>query len=315
MESTNFIVPYCPITQHYEPGQISELIIKEDVAHYRHSHPNFEDVTNASLEITNLEIIVSVYANIKYDIDNLNKLLEDPSIKKRTELYFDLTRMLSEDQHSKSILSNYIDLLQMEIINRMNSNPLLLLESEDNQGKRKDDDYFSTQESRKGKEKENSSTPLSSTTDKICKIYQESDDLAINFTCVHSHPEKLAFKTYKQLCQLIIALKADLAYFNNIENSEEWTFYSKQSEEIKKLFQFKVEIEKNKDEIYLQILEKVETAAKRLFLTASLQRSNQAAILQIRPIPQATPIAFPRPMPPHSQESRHYQSLNSIGIK
>jgi hypothetical protein len=299
MESTNFIVPYCPITQLYEPGQISELIIKEDGAHYRHPHPNFEDVANASLEITNLEIIVSVYANIKYDIDNLNKLLEDPSIKRRTELYFDLTRILSVDQHSKSILSSYIDLLPMEIINRMNSYPLLLLESEDNQGKRKEDVYFSTQESREGKEKENSPTPLSSTTAKICKIYQERNDLAINFTCVHSHSEKPVFKTYKQLCQLIIALKADLAYFNNIENSEEWTFYSKQSEEIKKLFQFKVEIEKNKDEIHLQIFEKVETAAKWLFIKTSLQRRrNQAAILPIRPISQVTPIAFPRPMPP-----------------
>jgi hypothetical protein len=266
MESTP-VSPYCPISQHYEPEKIPQLFFKDDKISYVHSHQHFE-VTDIPYLVQNFEKTISNYAHIKYDIDHLNKLLKNSSIKSNSKLFNDLIKTLNEDQRSLLFLSDCIDLWEMKIITFMRRHPLSLLESEENQKEGE-------------KEKDGTPTPLPSTVAPICHIFREENNPSISFTCVHTHPGIPKFKTYQQLCKLIISLKGDLAYFNNIEHSEEWAFYSTQSEELKNLFQFKVEIEKNKDEIYLQIIEKIEQIAKKLFFKISLKfTQRQLKILQ-----------------------------------
>ena len=238
--------------------------------------------------------------------------------KSRAALYFDLTKILCEDQFSELYIK-FIGFIPRGIILRIQKYPLQLLEGQ------RQNDGFSTQDSikenEKGKEKEGSSTGLSGPLTKICKFYEENNEGTISFNCDHSHSNTIFFKTYKELCHLISSIKADLAYFNNIEHSQEWAFYSTQSEEIQKLFKFKVEIEKNKDEIYLRILEKVEPTAIKLVINTLLQMNKiptfQAApqpIASSIPKPMNSPFTGPPTQPQFNQQPRNILRMTPIEI-
>lgn len=254
MESTN-LTP-CPLTEHYEQDQLPELVFKENGAHYRHCHSNSEAVydlffcaSNCDHDLVNIyeiiEKVISIYAHVKHDIDNLKTLLEDDSIKIKTRLHLDLTMALSDDQQLESTISPFFKLASNHIINEMYDHRSQLLED---------------------------LSQVVNPPTRTCQFKEEYHQGSIRFECLHSHPPTFPFKTYKELLHRTSLIKADLAYFNNIENSQEWATYHTQSIEIGKLFKFNVEIAKVKDEIYLQLIETIEPIAKSLLFQTFQQK-------------------------------------------
>ena len=289
MMEVTYLEPYYPVIQHYEPEKISKLFMNENEPHYTHSHLNFDDMPITVIN-PNIEKIISIYAHIKYDIDNLEKILQDPSIKKNPVLYANLIKILNHDQLFISFVFSSINAYALIILKGVKNNPLSLKLSNE------EDCRISPYDSEKerGKEKEGPSQLLSSPVFEPRVKDKHSD--SIRFNCTE---RVYYFKTYQSLCHLISSIKADLAYFNNIENSQEWALFSTQSEELKELFKFKVEIEKNKDEIYLQMLEKIEPEAKQHHINVFIHSTvSYSDVIKHNPTSQAPPNSISQTMHP-----------------
>ena len=286
MESTDF-TPY--IIQHYEPEKMPELVLNgSEMPQFIHCHENLDQLPQG------LPKTVSVYAKVKKEIEYLEELLKNYSIKEKSTLYSDLTKILSYEHSSLAFLSSFIDAVINLKIRHLQIDP-----------------YWQNPE----KWQSTPGTPA------IVNIYQDPTDPR-QILCKHSHHENLLnFKSYKELCCWISLLKADIAYFNNIENAEVWVNeFSRLSEESMKSFKFLVDVHKITDEIFLNMLEKIEPKLREQYTNKMMRnlRNDTGAFLQRTPQFVASPIpisagnAVPieSPSQPNPQSNHRQQELN-----
>ena len=105
---------------------------------------------------------------------------------------------------------------------------------------------------------------------------------------------------------MISLIKADVAYFYNIEHSEEWiNEFSHQSEESRKQFKYIVDVHKIMDETYLNMLEKIEPELRQQHIMISARNLKNFKENQIKTNLQ--PIASPLAENPLSQTQRNSQ--------
>ena len=261
MESTNF-PPYHPIIQHYEPEKMPELVLNDaETPQFFHCHENLDHSPQG------LPKIVSAHAKVKKEIEYLEELLKNNSIKEKPTLYFDLTKILSDEHSSLALLSSFIDAVISIKIQQLQNDP-----------------YWQHPE----KWQSAPSFPA------IVNIYQDPADPR-QIICEHSHPANLLnFKTYNELCKYISLLKADIAYFNNIENTEVWVKeVNNLSEESTKLFKFFVDVHKITDETCLNTLEQIEPKLREQFINIRVRNSMKRTAAPLPRLPQS--IASPLP--------------------
>ena len=306
MESTNFL-PYHPIIQHYQSEKMPELILNSaETPQFIHAHEN------NGLLLQGFARTVLLYAKIKKEIEYLQELLQDNSIKDKPTLYFDLTKILSHEQSSLDFQSSSINFLT-EKTKQCIQTHLDWSERMQRVEQKYQELIISLKE--KGEEKENPSQPLSHTSSitEICKIQRDPAD-SNRINCIHSHFEDiLKFYSYQELCCLKSSLKADIAYFNNIENSEEWIKeYSHLSEKTIKQFKFTVDVNKIKDEISLNVLEQIEPIARQQFINKKMLGAKKC----LATCPQTTSPGVPQrsfsPKPTPSHQPLEIISLKRI---
>ena len=266
MESSNF-TSYYPIIQHYEPEKMPELVLNgSETPQFIHCHENLDQLPQG------LPKTVLVYAKVKKEIEYLEELLKNYSIKEKPTLYFDLTKILSYEHSSLALLSSIIDTVINLKIRQLQTDP-----------------FWQNPEK----------WQIASSIPAIVEIYQDPADPR-PIICKHSHHENLlTFKSYKELCCWMSLLKADIAYFNNIENAEVWLKgFSHLSE---KLFKFFVDVHKITDETHLNILEKIELKLREQFINIRIRNLTKHAAAPLQrpsqfiasPLPNAPGNAIP----------------------
>ena len=226
-----------------------------------HCHENLDQLPQG------LPKTVSVYAKVKKEIEYLQELLKNNSIKEKPALYFDLTKILSDEHSSLALLSSIIDTVISIKIQQLQIDP-----------------YWQNPE----KWRSTPSFPA------IVNIYRDPADPR-QIICEHSHHENLlSFKSYNEICVWISLLKADIAYFNNIEHAEVWVKgFSHLSEESMKSFKFFVDVHKITDETYLNILEKIEQKLREQFINIKMGNLRKhTAVPLLRP-PQSIASSLP----------------------
>ncbi len=116
-----------------------------------HAHENSEKI---ALQGPAKSILI--YAQTKKEIEYLQELLQNDSIKEKPTLYFDLTKILSREQSSLGFLSSLIDSITKDIIQSIQT------QLRDWEG-RSEQNYQELKIPQAEKEKENSSPPFSPT--------------------------------------------------------------------------------------------------------------------------------------------------------
>ena len=248
MDSTNF-PPYHPIIQHYQPDKVPELLFIAKEVHYIHSHESFDEFLSVfdNLEMTKT---ISIYAKLKIENENLENLLENN--KEKPNLYFELTKIFSNNQFFIHFISSWIDAFVKDSINNVQKHPL---------------------------QQEKGIESFSSSQAEICRIEKDPNDFS-GIIWSHSHPDPLKFKSYPELCHLKSLIKADIAYFDNIDHSIEWVKdFSYRSIESIKIFRFSKSVAKKTDEIFLDLIERLEPIVTQHYIYHRLQNNNQATLL------------------------------------